>query len=155
MYRSVPSATLILKWNRFQQNEALQHYGNLEKTEACPVRLPFFIVTVKLPFGIGTGTSHMTGILEGLGRATLDISETPGRLLDRALKIAGRSSTCILITPEGGEKDRDPEGYMEELKAGIEQIRIQSGHAGKKHLQRTGRQRMTRVISGSGRWRRH
>ena len=75
----------------------------------------------------GLGTAHMSGILEGLGRATLDISETPGRLLERAQQIAGGNRAYILITPEGGEKDKDPEGYMEELKTGVEQIRIRSG----------------------------
>ena len=129
--------------------------GGMKRRKPVLCGFLFLILPAKLPFGIGTGPSHMTGILEGLGRATLDISETPGRLLDRALKIAGRSSTCILITPEGGEKDRDPEGYMEELKAGIEQIRIQSGHAGKKHLSGIAKLWMQDVIFGSARWRHH
>jgi len=144
-----------LKWNRFQEMKPYSIMETLKRRKPARCGFLFLILPAKLPFGIGTGTSHMTGILEGLGRATLDISETPGRLLERAQQIAGGNRAYILITPEGGEKDRDPEGYMEELKAGIEQIRIQSGHAGKKHLSGIAKFWMQDVIFGSARWRRH
>ena len=49
----------------------------------------------------GLGAAHMHGILEGLGRSTLDTSESPASLLDRVLRHADQGRCCIIITPDG------------------------------------------------------
>lgn len=58
----------------------------------------------------GLGERHFYGILEGLGRASLDASSTLGGLIYDALRPTGESTNgYILITPE------QPRRYMQEI----------------------------------------
>lgn len=52
----------------------------------------------------GLGHAHLLAILEGLGRATYDVSEHFSRTLERAARMAEHGRSHILITPDLDEK---------------------------------------------------
>lgn len=74
----------------------------------------------------GLGTAHKNGILEGLGRSTLDVAETPQRLFERVIRMGDRDSCCILITPDPADSANN--GYMEEIRQMTGRIRDRYGY---------------------------
>jgi hypothetical protein len=75
----------------------------------------------------GLGPGHLLAILEGLGRATYDITHSAGRLFDRAARKAEPGRCHILITPTDTEQVRRSMHLLRERTGGQTFIIAASG----------------------------